>query len=196
MHGKTGTARNPGAGGYARHAGAAHPAAPAVYDAPRNSQARNAMRIPPPADGQGGNFADQWPLHSFLELGALPGAVPCARLHARQVLWEWQLTGLSDSAELLVSELVTNAIHISRANARAAPVRLWLLGDRARAMILVQDASLLPPVRMSACENDDNGRGLLLVENFSAQWGWYFPPVPGSGKVVWALMCPELNSVR
>jgi hypothetical protein len=32
---------------------------------------------------------DQWPLQSFLELGALPGAVPCARLHTRHLLWEW-----------------------------------------------------------------------------------------------------------
>jgi hypothetical protein len=30
-----------------------------------------------------------WPLRSGLELGALPSAVPCARLHARQVTWEW-----------------------------------------------------------------------------------------------------------
>ena|ERR1035438_767306 len=34
-------------------------------------------------------FAARWPCQSFLELGALPGAAPCARLHARQVLWEW-----------------------------------------------------------------------------------------------------------
>jgi hypothetical protein len=30
-----------------------------------------------------------WPLRSHLELGALPSAVPCARLHAKHVLWEW-----------------------------------------------------------------------------------------------------------
>jgi len=34
-------------------------------------------------------MADEWPLRSYLELGALPSAVPCARLHAKQVLWEW-----------------------------------------------------------------------------------------------------------
>jgi hypothetical protein len=39
--------------------------------------------------GHVASFAAQWPLRSFLELGALPGAVPYARLHARQVLWEW-----------------------------------------------------------------------------------------------------------
>ena len=43
---------------------------------------------------QGNDLTGRWPLRSFLELGALPSAVPCARLHARQVLWEWRLTGL------------------------------------------------------------------------------------------------------
>jgi hypothetical protein len=37
-------------------------------------------------------LAARWPLRTFLELGALPGAVPCARLHARNVLGEWGLT--------------------------------------------------------------------------------------------------------
>lgn len=31
---------------------------------------------------------DYWPLRSYLELGILPSAVPCARLHARNILWE------------------------------------------------------------------------------------------------------------
>jgi len=51
-----------------------------------------------------------WPLRSYLELGALPTAVPCARLHARQLVWEWGLNGLAANTELLVSELVTNAV--------------------------------------------------------------------------------------
>ena len=41
-------------------------------------------------------FAAQWPYRSFLELGALAGAVPCARLHARLVLLEWGLAALSE----------------------------------------------------------------------------------------------------
>ena len=55
------------------------------------------------------NTMPPWPLTSQLELGALPTAVPCARLHARQVILEWGLTGLAHTAELVVSELVTNA---------------------------------------------------------------------------------------
>ncbi len=34
-------------------------------------------------------MAGEWLLQDFIELGALPGAVPCARLHVRQVLWEY-----------------------------------------------------------------------------------------------------------
>jgi hypothetical protein len=50
------------------------------------------------------------PLRSYLELGALPTAVPCARLHARHLMWEWGLMRLTADIELAVSELVTNAV--------------------------------------------------------------------------------------
>ena len=52
----------------------------------------------------GPHSAASWPLRSCLELGALPSAVPCARLHAKQVLWEWGLRALADDAALLVSD--------------------------------------------------------------------------------------------
>src|SRR6516164_5299281 len=54
-----------------------------------------------------------WPLSTSLPLGALPGATPCARLHARAVLAEWGLRELAEAAELIVSELVTNAVRAS-----------------------------------------------------------------------------------
>ena len=40
-------------------------------------------------------MSDDWPLRSYLELGTLAGAVPCARLHPGNVLWEWGITELS-----------------------------------------------------------------------------------------------------
>lgn len=67
---------------------------------------------------------DQWPLQDFLELGALVSAVPCARLHARHVILEWGLRNLAGNTELLVAELVTNAVKASRAMAQACPLRL------------------------------------------------------------------------
>lgn len=53
----------------------------------------------PPSTDNWTAMAHEWQLRDFLELGALPGAVPCARYHVRQVLWEWRLTDLPDSAE-------------------------------------------------------------------------------------------------
>ena len=131
-------------------------------------------------------MTSQWPLHSFLELGALPGAVPCARLHTRQLLWEWGLAALTDSTELVVSELITNAIQASRATGLAAPVRLWLLSDKAQVLVLVWDASPDSPVRAAISDETENGRGLLLVEAVSQQWAWYSRPDEESGKYVWA----------
>jgi anti-sigma regulatory factor (Ser/Thr protein kinase) len=128
-------------------------------------------------------MAGSWPLQDYLELGAPPGAVPCARLHARQLLWEWRLGDLSDDVELLVSELVTNATQASCLTGRTTPVRMWLLADEAQALILVWDASSQRPVRASVSEDDESGRGLLLVEAISDDWG-YFPHE--AGKVVWA----------
>src|SRR6266851_1530515 len=46
----------------------------------------------------------KWPLRSYLELAPLASAVPCARLHARAVLWEWGLPAFYDTACLIVSD--------------------------------------------------------------------------------------------
>ena len=135
-------------------------------------------------------FAAGWPLRTFLELGALPGAVPCARLHARNVLAEWRLTAFSESTGLLVSELVTNAIQVSRLANPDDPVRLWLVSDRAQVVNFVWDASPLPPLPGDVGEDAESGRGLLIVQAVSARWGWDFPPGMG-GKVVWAVAGPE-----
>lgn len=142
----------------------------------------------------------EWELRTFLELGALPTAVPCARLHARQVLWEWHLDALSATAELIVSELVTNAVHASagltgsrragRWVAGTPPVRLWLLSNRERILIQVWDANDRHPAPQQPGPDAESGRGLLLVESLSADWGSY-PPDRSSGKVVWALIVPE-----
>jgi anti-sigma regulatory factor (Ser/Thr protein kinase) len=130
-------------------------------------------------------MADEWPLLDFIELGALPGAVPCARLHTRLLLLEWGFNGLSDSAELLVSELVTNAIKASRAMGNVTTVRLWLLSDKARVVILVWDASPQQPMPIDTAGDSESGRGLLLVESISDRWDWYFTHEHG-GKVIWA----------
>ena len=140
---------------------------------------------------RGTTMTDEWPLRDFIEFGALPGAVPCARLHARLVLREWGVTGLSERAELVVSELVTNAIAASRSLEWAFPVRLWLLSDRIQVLILVWDADPRLPVRIDATELAENGRGLQLVETITTQWDSYATPKAG-GKIVRAVIAVEL----
>lgn len=138
-----------------------------------------------------------WPLHSYLELGAFPSAVPCARLHARHVLWEWGLAELAETAELVVSELVTNAQKASaqligsrlggRWTPGVPPIRLWLSSDRQRVLMQVWDADDRLPEPQGLDLMAESGRGLLLVESLCTEWGAYAPQ-GDTGKVVWALI--------
>ena len=148
-----------------------------------------AHQASPPGD------APQWPYHSFLPLGALPGAIPCARLHTTAVLWEWGMEALTQPAELAVSELVTNAVRAST-DARLARqvageqtglpvVALRLAGDHKRLLVEVSDYDSRPPIPTVADPEHDGGRGLLLVAAVSEQWGYYYPaidPVSARGR--------------
>jgi anti-sigma regulatory factor (Ser/Thr protein kinase) len=131
-------------------------------------------------------MAAGWPVQDFLELGALPGAVPSARLHTREMLWEWSLTALSDQAEQVVSELTANAVAAARTMPQIPPVRLWLLANKTQVLILVWDACPQPPALIEAGDYAESGRGLFLVQAFSDRWGSYPTSLMG-GKVVWAL---------
>jgi anti-sigma regulatory factor (Ser/Thr protein kinase) len=133
----------------------------------------------------------RWPLRTYLELAALPTAVPCARLHTKNVLHEWHLGFLAGTAELLVSELVTNAAHAAaRTGQHPGPgvptVKLWLTSDGQRVLIQVWDHDHHRPARQDTDLDAESGRGLLLVQTLSAEWGSYIPD-DRDGKIVWAL---------
>jgi anti-sigma regulatory factor (Ser/Thr protein kinase) len=131
----------------------------------------------------------RFPRRSSLLLGALSSAVPCARLHARQVLWEWGLSEVAEIAELLLSELVTNAVQAARVTVNDMHVNVRLFANRDRLLIEVWDSNVQPPVPR-VLENGfpqvdaESGRGLFLVETLSERWGWYPTRNPG-GKVTW-----------
>jgi hypothetical protein len=135
--------------------------------------------------------APAWPLHSRIPLAALPTAPACARGHVRAVAHEWGLPGLADTAELLASELVTNSVQAYersplRADRGAVPVvRLWLVSDRLSLVIHVWDACDEMPVRQDAGPDEIGGRGLLLVETLSQEWGAYRE---AGDKVVWVAL--------
>lgn len=147
--------------------------------------------------GQMADAGTAWPHQTFLELGALATAAPCARLHTTLVLWEWKLGTLVHPAGLVVSELVSNAVQASvgLTGSRFAgawapgtpPVRIWLSADDHRVVIQVWDGSDRPPVPQPVEPEADRGRGLLLVGALSAEWGCYTPE-KSSGKVVWAVV--------
>ena len=127
------------------------------------------------------------PLRAVLDLGALPSAPGCARAWTRQILWEWQLAGATDTAELIVSELTTNAMLASRRLSRPF-IRLMLTHDEGELAIYVHDYCPSVPEPRSAGDEDENGRGLLLVEAMSSRSGWYTPEDGTPGKVVWAAL--------
>jgi hypothetical protein len=140
------------------------------------------------------DMARGWPVRDYLELGALPGAVPSARLHARHILWEWGLASIGEAVEQVVSELLGNSVAAARAMPQIEPVRLWLLTDARKVLVMAWDANPQPPALIDAGENAENGRGLFLVQAFSERWGSYPTPQMG-GKVVWAL-CGTSTSDR
>ena len=125
-------------------------------------------------------MTDPWPLRSSLELGALPTAASCACLHVKHLLWEWGLNSLVESAELLVSELVTNAVNATGQPGQAVSVNL--AGTATRVLIEVRDADPQPPGPGEPGE--DGASGVLLVAALSTRWDWY-PSQDPRGKVVW-----------
>jgi hypothetical protein len=126
-------------------------------------------------------MTDPWPFRSSLELGALTTAVPCACLHVKHILWEWGLNGLAESAELLVSELVTNAVNATGRPGQTVSVNL--AGNAAGVLIEVRDADPRPPGPV-APHGDGTSDGVLMIAALSTRWDWY-PTEEPPGKVVW-----------
>lgn len=93
---------------------------------------------------------------------------------------DWGLGPLKDNALLVVSELVTNAV-------KQRDVFQFVLDrDGERALVEVTDAGPGKPAVKNAGETDIGGRGLLLVEAISDDWGVRFET--GGGKTVWAVI--------
>jgi anti-sigma regulatory factor (Ser/Thr protein kinase) len=137
----------------------------------------------------------RWPDSSTLPpLGALPTAPAAARAYVRTALAQWGMTGLSDTVELVVSELVANGVNASTddegrplyLDGKMLMIRVALLTDGTRLIAEVWDQAPGMPVRVAAGQDDETGRGLSLVDTLTgSQWGWQHAPA-GPGKCVWA----------
>jgi anti-sigma regulatory factor (Ser/Thr protein kinase) len=123
----------------------------------------------------------------MITLGALAGAVPSARAHVQQLLWEWRRAELGQDVGVVVSELVTNAVAASaELRPTVAPVLVWLGSDTRSVLVAVADAVPTPPVLLNPDPEAEGGRGLAVVGAYSNRWGWHTTTTAGLAKVVWA----------
>jgi anti-sigma regulatory factor (Ser/Thr protein kinase) len=139
------------------------------------------------------------PLTSYLKLAATPRAVSYARQHTKQEILEWDLPELADTAELLVSELVTNAVrathHLEPQDQGSSPywerpsILVWLTSEQGAVLIRVWDNNSQMPACQDADPYAEAGRGIALVATLADDWGAYRKLL---GKVTWCLLC--LNS--
>ncbi|WP_254407891.1 SpoIIE family protein phosphatase, partial [Streptomyces sp. AC495_CC817] len=111
------------------------------------------------------------------ELPADPALVAEARKTTSRQLGTWGLDELAFTTELIVSELVTNAIRHA-----AGPIRLRLVLERTLTCEVFDGGATAPHLRHPRT-TDEGGRGLFLISQFTQRWGTRFLP---EGKVIWA----------
>ncbi|MDT0266025.1 ATP-binding protein [Streptomyces sp. DSM 44915] len=116
-------------------------------------------------------------------LPAIPTSAAEARRLTREQLREWRMPGeASDSAQLVISELVTNALRHTESDTVGCEVRL--LGSLLRVAVASEGSGPRGAPRTAGTE-DEGGRGLLLVCSLAQVWG-VRPHDAGAGHVVWA----------
>jgi serine phosphatase RsbU (regulator of sigma subunit)/anti-sigma regulatory factor (Ser/Thr protein kinase) len=111
------------------------------------------------------------------EFPADPAAVSDAREATSGQLADWGLEDLAFTTELLVSELVTNAIRYA-----GGPIELRLIRSTSVLVCEVTDPSNTQPRLRRARTTDEGGRGLFLVAQLAARWGSRYRH---SGKTIW-----------
>ncbi|MFF4403005.1 SpoIIE family protein phosphatase [Streptomyces sp. NPDC001262] len=111
------------------------------------------------------------------DVPADPAAVARVRNAATRRLAEWGLEELSFTTELILSELITNAVRYA-----ASPIRLRVL--RGHSLVCeVSDASSTAPHLRYAATTDEGGRGLFLVAQLADRWGTRYT---ATGKIIWS----------
>ena len=106
-----------------------------------------------------------------------PSVVADARARAARQLAVWGLEDITHTTELLVSELVTNAIRHAH-----EPVQLRIILDGVLSCEVFDGSSSAPQLRR-ADRYDEDGRGLMLVAQLAERWGTRHT---GTGKIIWA----------
>lgn len=136
-----------------------------------------------PGGGQvsGASVTYLWP--------ATPRSVSRARHMLAEALDGWGMGAVAETAVLVLSELVTNAVRHSRVPERRVETRFVRTDHGVR--LEVHDASGALPQKRRAGDDEENGRGLALVEALTGPECWGFGSREGVGKMVWAYVEPR-----
>lgn len=136
--------------------------------------------------------SEQVRFSAALTLAAMPTAVGAARRYIRNELTNAKLAVLIDDAELVVSELVTNAVIATGVTASEptwpqleglAVIRIRLGFSATSVFVEVWDREAVLPAQRQPGEDEEDGRGLLIVSVLCGTWG---VRAGAAGKVVWA----------
>jgi anti-sigma regulatory factor (Ser/Thr protein kinase) len=143
--------------------------------------------------GEGVGFVSSRELAARVELMALVTAPGGARSLTRSILGHWEIPADAIStAELLVSELVTNAVKFATPMPepvlvpRAEILTLTLTKLPRRIVIEVADPDSNLPLLDDTDADAESGRGLQLVQAFSKEWSYLLPP--SGGKIVYCII--------
>ena len=129
------------------------------------------------------------PRLTALAFPGIPGSVPVARRHVRETLGSHGLGEFAQDAAIITSELVANAVQHACGNGAARiGVTLTCAGSPAAVTVVVPDPSPRGPGRRETLADDEQGRGLQIVEALSAHWGWR---CEDGGKAVFAVLARE-----
>jgi anti-sigma regulatory factor (Ser/Thr protein kinase) len=143
------------------------------------------MALAIPADTCGAVDPSETVRTAIFRLDPVPESAGRARRAARTMLTDWRLERLVEDVDLVVSELVTNALlhSVDLRTGAASAIRFELDLRGSTLTCRVVDSSPLPPRPEEATETAESGRGLILVEALAAAWDWEDLP---DGKSVWA----------
>jgi anti-sigma regulatory factor (Ser/Thr protein kinase) len=104
-----------------------------------------------------------------IPLTAGPAAAAAARSQVQAAIRAWDVPVDPAVAVLLASELVTNAI----THTHSGTILVALTCGQGELRVDVHDTSVAEPALVDAPADAESGRGLLLVHDLSAEWGWY-----------------------
>jgi anti-sigma regulatory factor (Ser/Thr protein kinase) len=128
------------------------------------------------------------PLISFV-LPGIPESAGIARCHVRAALEYHGLGEYASDAEVVTSELVSNAVqHAGMSSTETIAVTLMRVRGPDAVAVVVADPSPRPPVRRETTAGSERGRGLQVVEALSVRWGWN---PDDTGKEVFAVLARE-----